>query len=454
MTSPPFLTEPEGFELGQIIPLSYEVASEAEQQFQPELYLDNCFATDDPHLVLLARQLTAKRYLDYKFITQDQIGEDGTIKEEFDPYHAHSTYYVKTTEDGESIIASLRTIKYDPSKGKASFPVLEHEAALYKENVNALYEVGHSNLVEVSALVANKELDTDRSATLQLYKRMMMDEWSRDAEGKTTLIMACNPKLYEGFSLLFDGSMQRMGPDLPYPGQDAIPAMFKLNEGGKNIIEISRDPKNHYRKIHEIVVNYFLAGTQQDGLHPDIIETLKSNNYSILADKIANDQWDSSETDYSQVYRSLKIAGIEGKIREKIATRKPEIAANVALAGYTVARTVGVAQGVDPVADTNWGTFLAIELATQIPYAWGFSDIIRGSLREDYPRSRKLLASAAIGSAFAGPYVYLAANGATENLQSNIVAGAMLAVSAGFLGNAVKKIKQKYTKNRDITPET
>lgn len=453
MTSATFPTEPESFEFGRSRATGFEAAIETQIPYQPELHLDNCFATNDPGLIHQARQLTAAVYLKRNFITEDQIGEDGMIKPEHDPFADYSTYYVKTTPDGENIVASLRTIKYDPTKGKESFPVLEHEHELFEDNLRQLKTVGYENLVEVSALVANRELDTDRSATLQLYKRMMLDEWGRDTEGKTTLIMACNPKLYEGFSLLFDGSMQRMGPDLPYPGQDAVPAMFKLNEGAKNVINISRDPQNHYRKVHEIVVNYFLAGTTSNDLHPDIIDALNANNYSALAKKIANNQWDYRETDFSQVSRSLKIAGIEGKIREKIASRRPEIAANAALAGYTVARTVGVAQGVDPVANTNWGAFLAIELATQIPYAWGISDIIRGSLRENYSRSRQLLAATAIGSAFAGPYVYLAANGATENVQSNIVAGAMLAVGAGFLGNAVKKIRQIYSKSKDITPE-
>ncbi|MDQ5963494.1 MAG: hypothetical protein QG629_576 [Patescibacteria group bacterium] len=408
-----------------------------------------CFSTTDPALIQKAQLLTAQEYLRRKFITPSQIGEDGTILPEHDPYREHSKYFVKTTPDGKDVIATLRVIKHDPIKGKGSFPVLDHENDLDPDYVARINSIGAENLLEVSALVRDKNLDKDGSAALQLYKQMMLESWSEDRTGKGTLIMACNPVLFDNFRLLFDGSMQRIGPDLPYPGQEAIPAMLELTKGSLNVIDISRDKSNPYRKLHKTVLEYFFTGADAKNIDPSIINSLREHGYETLVGRMENNNWSGSEAINSQIQNKIKYAGAIGKVQEKAKKYRPEIAANVLLAGYTAVRTVGVAQGVDPYADTNWETFLAIELGTQIPYTMGISDLIRGGAKENYPRARKLLASAAVGSAFAAPYAYIVANGGTESIESAVTGGTILAVGMYFLSGQVKRIRSAYDNQKE-----
>ena len=411
---------------------------------------ETCFPTKDPVLIHAARQLTATEYLRRGFVTQDQIGEDGTILHEHDPYKDHSTYFVKLTPEGE-VAATLRVINYDPAKGKKSFPILDHESELEESYVEKLKVIGTENLLEVSALVRSKELDKDGSAALQLYRQMMIDSWANDKTGKGTLIMACNPVLYENFRLLFDGSMQRIGPDLDLPGQEAIPAMLELTDGSINVADISRDKKNPYNKLHKTVIEYFFAGTDANKINPQIVDALDANAYTDLTRRMRENDWSDLGNIDASIQSKLTRAAVPGKIREKAKKYRPEIAANVLLAGYTALRTVGVAQGVDPVSDTNWETFLAIELGTQVPYTWGISDLIRGGLKDEYPRSRKMLASTAVGSAFIAPYAYVAAEGGAENLQAAGVTGVMLGVGLYFLSGQIKKIKEVRSKHKSAT---
>ncbi|MFZ1248704.1 MAG: hypothetical protein WAQ24_00065 [Candidatus Saccharimonadales bacterium] len=407
---------------------------------QPEAL---CFATEDPILIQKAQILTANEYLRRGFIQPNEVGEDGVILPEHDPYRSHSTYFVKTTPDGSEVVATVRVIKYDAKKGDKSFPVLDHKDELDPEYVDRLQIIGAENLLEVSALARDKKLDKDGTAAIELYKEMMLNAWESDETGKGTLIMACNPVLYEGFRMLFDGAMKRIGPDLPYPGQEAIPAMLELTDGSVRVADISNDPNNPFKALHKAVVNYFFTGVDAKKINPRIMQGLYDNGYTALAHKMEANEWPNLEHEKVVLQKRIKTAGIQGKVLEKLKKYKPEIIANIALAVYTALRTVGVAQGVDPYSDTNWESFLAVELGTQVPYTWGFSDIIRGSMRDNYPRSRKALAATAIGSAFVAPYAYLAANGATESLEGAMTTGTILGVGAYFLSKNIKKIRDR-----------
>jgi|JI10StandDraft_1071094.scaffolds.fasta_scaffold17264_2 hypothetical protein len=403
----------------------------------------SCFVTTNPKLIHEARRLTAKEYLRRGFVTEEEIGPDGTIIEEADPYKEHSTYFVKLTESGE-VAATLRAIRYDEAKGEGSFPILEHKEELDEGYVKKIETIGLENMVEVSALVRNKALDKKGTAALELYKQLMIHSWAQDKTGDGTLIMSCNPVLFKAFQLLFDGSMQRIGPDIDLPGQEAIPAMFELRDGSMNVINISMDKGNPYRGLHKAVVEYFFLGTDSKKIDKPIVDSLLEHDYDELVHSMDINEWPYLVTAEAGAQKKLQYAGAVGKIRERAQKYKYEIGANVLLAGYTALRTVGVAEGIDPVADTNWETFLAIELGTQIPYTWGFSDLIRGGLKEEYPASRKLLASTAVGSAFAAPYMYLAANGAAESWQAGAVSGSILAVGLYFLSDKVKKIRNVF----------
>jgi hypothetical protein len=351
-----------------------------------------CYLTNDPDLIHKARVLTAQVYLHRGFITPDEIGPDGTMTDEADPHKAYSDYFVVTQEgsDGRTqVAATVRLIRFDPQKGEGSFPVLKHKAELDKDAVAAIEAQGVQNFVEVSALVRDKALDRDGTAAMRLYKELFLTVWSRDKTGDSALIMACNPKLYKNFSLLFDGSMKRIGPDLPYKGQDAIPAMFMNREGAINVIQLSTDPNNPYRSMHAKVVEYFFTGADAAMLHADVVEALEAHGYTSLVEKMRSGDWPLQDNLDARAQKEIKQAGVRGAIIAKMVSRKPEIIANVLLAGYTAFRTVAVAKGVDPVSETDWRAFLAVETWNTGALHVGSQRLAQGGREEGLPTLKK-----------------------------------------------------------------
>lgn len=429
------------------------IAGEAGDFSKDILPDDNCFETADQELVLKARQLTAKTYLRWNFVTEDQVGPDGTILPEHDPHSDNSRYFVKTTPDRKKVIATVRVIDFDSEKGSSSFPMLSYEKDLDPESVKEIYDHDMENVKEVSALARDKELDPKGEAALSLYKSIFFSSNFSGNSPETMFIMACNPRLYENFKLLFNGAIKRAGPDLPLPGQDAVPAILPIKQAAKHVIEISKDKKNPYRRVQQLVVDYFLGAMKKKDIDPEVISTLEKNGYDVLLDRLDNNEQGTADNNHglsaAELSKKLVYAVGVGKVEEKAKKYWPEIVANIGLLGYTAVRTVGVAYGADPVSDTQWPEFLAVELGTQVPYAWGASDLIRGGLKDNYNPIRKTLAATAFGGAFVAPYAYLATHGAMENLQSGATSGVIAAVGLYFLSSKMKSIKAAFKKQQD-----
>jgi hypothetical protein len=415
-----------------------------------------CFKTEDVDLIKRARRFTAQTYLARNFITQEEIGADGTIKPGSDPYVGHSDYYtLLRTAHGEDIVATVRKIRYDSEKGKASFPLLDHEDELYPDYVTKLREIGYENLVEVSALAKDRNLDPNGTAALQLYRKMFLDVWSNGREEESAFIMACSPKLFETFKLFFDGSMKRIGPDLQYPGQDTVPAMFAMREGAVNLINHSRDKNNHFAKVHQIIIDYFLDGADASTLHPSIIDALDRNGYQYILSKMRNSEIGEVEAPKKQLtIEDLKRETIKAVIHEKLSKRKPEIIGGIGLIGYTAVRTAMVGESISPYSDVDWRLFLGIELATTPQYVWGIGEMARSALRpEQYTQRKKLGALAAAGSALVAPYAYVAVEGAGMPREGWMGFGGLLALAGvSSAAGAIRKRVQKR-KNLAAVPE-
>ncbi len=86
-----------------------------------------CFSTNDPDLILQARQLMAEVYLKRDFISHSEITDEGVLSEESDPYGSHSTYYVVVPKNQKTVLATVRIIHYDIQKDENSFPVMKHK---------------------------------------------------------------------------------------------------------------------------------------------------------------------------------------------------------------------------------------------------------------------------------------------------------------------------------------
>lgn len=302
-----------------------------------------CAVTRDPALVGEARKLVATEYVRRGFIENPvaKLDENGIPRD--DPDHERATYYVVMLDGG--VAATVRTIHHDPAKGMESLPVLRDEDDRERLRMDRIEELGVENLIEVSALVRDRDSSFKKTDAMKLYKKIFMDAWKNDKDGKSAFIMACNPRLAEDLQFLFGDSMERVGQDLEYTGQNATPILFANREGAVQTIKASKDPKNKNRKLQRDVVNYFLSGSTRGDLHKDIIEALQENGYDELLARIDDGKWDDVEEREQQAMRGIKKAFAVRKIKEVERHYRHEVIAGAGLMGYTALRTLAVAGG-------------------------------------------------------------------------------------------------------------
>ena len=399
---------------------------------------ENCFRTEDPSLILAARQLVARTYLRWGFITPDNIGEDGAIRD--DPYAEQRTYYVKMSSDGTQVAATVSLIEHAPEKGQKSFPVMEHKDELDPDYIKLLDNLGYENIVEVSTLVRDKELDPNGTAGNEIYKKIFLDAWQRDVDGNSAFIMACNPGLFKKFNLLFGDEMHRIGPDLPYEGQDAVPALFLNREGAVGVIHASKNRRNPYRDVQKAVVDYFFDGASAEGLHPDVLDALEEEGYDDLLSKLQGGDWGPTrENPEIDTVNKIKRAAIVGRARELERKYRGGNIYAVSLLAITAIRTAIVASFITPVSDVNTGLFLAIEVVTTPQIAYPTAEVMHQADDPAYSTSRKRVMQLLIGSGVVAPYVYLGAEGALSSTQG-VTACASLA-GVAVLPKVVKAVK-------------
>lgn len=398
----------------------------------PETAKYKCFATSDPVLIHEARLLVAQRYLHLNFVSADQIDRDGTLTQEADPYASHSTYYVVLDRASNQMVATSRRIHYDPARGEASFPVWEHKAELNPNYVSQVEQIGLDKCVEISALVRNPAFKPDRRITMELYRQMFQDVWRAGDAGEKIFLMACKPSLYKTFRKIFDGSIERMGEDLNYPGEIAVPALFRTTEGSASLINKAGESvfKNRHNWIHRRVVKYMMVGADVEKFDPSIINALQNGPFE----------------------KTLDNLGVERPptptFAERLKNHKPEIGVGAFLIGWTALRTLGVVEGVSPDTDVDWRVFLGIEVATTPSYIIGVRDTVRSILHpEQYSRRQKVKALLMGGGSFLAPYAYVTAEG------HDMPSGAWAGVGA-FAAASVALFLSKVRKGRKANPDT
>lgn len=407
---------------------------------------DLCGVIEDPALILRARQMVADRYLKRKYITAEEIGDDGTIRG--DDSHSHAQYLADllTSDEDSPIIGTLRKINWDPEKGDESFPVWLHKQKFDPEAVKAIEADGLENCVEVSALVKSPKLDKDHLSTLRLYRSLLHGSLEKYAEtGKEeTYLMATSPVLFKMFKQSFNGYISRIGEDLDYPGQDVIPAVIRPRNGLLDAIK-QMGEKDFDNPQLEFTINFFIDGIDKSKVDPELADALTQA-----------EERKSAQSEQVGVEEVPTVAdsskGEPGFTKELIAKRKPEIVAAAGLIGYTVLRTLGVAKGISPDTDVDWRVFLGIEVATTPTYVKGMGDLIRSTLKpEAYTRRQKIGATALAGSSFIAPYAYVLGEGA--DMPKTALAGvvAVLGASAASVYSKVRKArKQRSELSSDV----
>lgn len=389
----------------------------------------DCFVTKDPVVIQEARRLVADRYLQLGFIQATDIDENGVMTAEADPYAKDATYYVLTDPETHNIVATSRTIHYSAEKGDKSFPLWDHKDELDPESVKRIEEIGLERLVEIASLVRNPAYKPDRQITMQLYRKMIQDFWAEGPDKVGAFFMACKPSLFRNFKIMFDGSVGQIGPQLDYPGEPVIPAMFEMQKGTLNLIHASNLPlyKNRHNWVHGKVVSFMMDGLKHDAISPDIVDALYANGFQ-------------------DVFKDTAQANQQEKtgLRQALEKRKPEIIGGTALLAYTAARTVAVAKAIDPGTHVSWEAFLAIEAGTTAPYVYGIGDLVRSiSKPEDYSKSQRVRAALLAGGSFIAPYAYLAAEG--QGMSDSAWAG-----MAAFVLYGVAEVRKKVKKAKQL----
>lgn len=198
-----------------------------------------CFLTRDPVLIRQARVLLAEVYVARGFAMEKDV-VDGVLTPAADPHAETAQYFVFLDPSRTQVLATLRTLHWDDRWGQQSFPMLMHSAVLDPSPLAEITGRGLDRVIEVSALARAAGVSKIRGiAALGLYKAMFFAE-RQPGEPQPTFIMACNPKIWCTFQMLFRGAARRMGPDLPYAGQDATPAMIYVPDVVEQVITGSR----------------------------------------------------------------------------------------------------------------------------------------------------------------------------------------------------------------------
>lgn len=424
------------------------------------LVLPYCGRIDDDAVIDAARQVVAAEYLKRKFVNPEEV-VDGVILPSSDPYVGHSEYYVDIKEtpsrrrmgmrnrvsdtqdtDEARIAGTVRKIKFVPEKGAGSFPVLDKQHLLDPDAVDEIYRVGLENTVEISALVRDSRVDVDGMSALRLYRRAFQDSWN-NGNNEQLYIMACNPRLFENFTMIFNGAFRRIGPDLDYPGQEAIPAMINLREGALSLISSANNPKNPYKNLHRTVVDYFLSGADIDKVDEEILGALNEGGFQDTIAKMRGSGKSIIETYPEPPMKKIKSQARAAVIAEKIKERRPELVwGSAALLALTAVRAYAVDVGVEPYSDVDTGIFLGIEIATTPTLALGYGDIFR-SMREPekYGIIQRARGMGLAVTSFAAPYLYVWAEGG--GMPDSSKWGA-----AGFLALGIASAAQKLRKGR------
>lgn len=160
---------------------------------------------DTPDEVQQARQMLAGLYLRKGAIDESFINEQGTLKDEFDPYYPRATYFGTFDRDhpGE-LLATARLIHPDSDEGIDSLQLhideLEPEWQVYLRD-----QEDPSRFAEFASLV--KQPETGSMPTLFLIREML--HYSQ--ANRINWVCGLKPELEKSFKCRFGDALQPMG---------------------------------------------------------------------------------------------------------------------------------------------------------------------------------------------------------------------------------------------------
>lgn len=203
-----------------------------------------------------AKRLHARVYYFAGYLTARDINGDGHISLEHDPHQQHSTYFVVRYKDNPDKIAAAARQINATKEAHLSFQTVR-DLQLYKDARRAILDIAPDKVVEISALVKGRGVDS--LPVLLLYRKM----WQYSLEqGHEIWLMACDEKLYKRLKFLFGGALVRVGDAEFYKGHRVVPCVLEVKR--------SLSAVQNFRRSHALrslfttrLIGFFLHGIPQ-----------------------------------------------------------------------------------------------------------------------------------------------------------------------------------------------
>jgi len=353
-----------------------------------------------------AQELSTRTYLDKQYISADDLDDDGIYRDE---NTSRSVYFFAENSIRDS---TCRYITADKT-GIMSLPTaqnfaIDSEIVRKAAGVARISNLKSSEVIEVSALASAQHVEAvsrsksrdELDATRLLYARVLRDSLD---QGHKVWLLNTHEKLVRHLEIMLGKEqIHRLGETKEYMGSPTVPAAINPQEVVKSALRDETETgamKREYLK-----------------------ETLKGVSDRYL-DKEMLALLDVHDIPYER-----------GSLLKRT-LRHRKAMAYAAIAGYTVARAVPVAnvEGFEG----NAGIFFAIDFATAFPYTWGLVEAATAKK----PVRRMIGGSVAAGS-FAAPYVYFWAEGNDYPAWVNAAVGGIVGVSALMAANGIRKDKK------------
>ena len=200
-----------------------------------------------------AKRLHARVYFFAGYLSAKDIDGNGHISLEHDPHQLHSTYFVvRRRHDPDTIVAAARQINATKEQ-HMSFQTVK-DLDLYPNARRAILEIAPEKIVEISALVKGRGVDS--LPVLLLYRKM----WQFSLEqGHEIWLMACDEKLYKRLKFLFGEALVEVGATKFYKGHRVVQCVLEVKR--------SLNAVQNFRRSHALrslfttrLIGFFLHG--------------------------------------------------------------------------------------------------------------------------------------------------------------------------------------------------
>ena len=170
------------------------------------------------------RRLVARRYLDEKYISPDEVDPStGFMNANIDPYAGHSEYFW-TLNDSHEVEATIRVIKHPSGITKGwRFP-LQREFSIEDETQEYIDYFNHfhpESIIEISGLAEQK--NADEFASLDMYRRF----WQHAKRSNYNVcLVSADERLDKKLNVMFGQAIRQVGDSKFVMGSQTVPSLL------------------------------------------------------------------------------------------------------------------------------------------------------------------------------------------------------------------------------------